>query len=271
MNGASREALAAARERLDALTDTPSVDAGSLAAELADVTALLHREVSLRRVLTDPAQEGAAKAQLVERLLGGQVSGTTADLVAGTVRTRWSRSRDLVDALEELAADADLTEAQRRGALDSVEDEVFRFSRIVSSNSALRAALTDTAASDAAKAGLLDSLLGTRADKVTVRLITRLVTRPRGRSLEEGLESLSRLAAARRGRMVATVTSAVPLSEPQKQRLGASLAKLYGRPMHLNLEVDPAVVGGIKVHVGDEVINGSIADRLDEASRRMAG
>lgn len=82
-HGASREALAAARERLDALTDSTSVDAVQLADELAAVTALLDREVSLRRVLTDPAQPGEAKAELAQRLLGGQVGGPTADLVAG--------------------------------------------------------------------------------------------------------------------------------------------------------------------------------------------
>lgn len=100
--------------------------------------------------------------------------------------------------------------------------------------------------------------------------MTRLVTAPRGRSLEAGLESLSKLAAERRDRMVAVVTSAVPLSDPQKQRLGAALAKLYGRQMHLNLDVDPEVLGGIRVLVGDEVINGSIADRIEDAGRRMA-
>ncbi|MGQ4426300.1 F0F1 ATP synthase subunit delta, partial [Streptomyces violaceoruber] len=78
------------------------------------------------------------------------------------------------------------------------------------------------------------------------------------------------LAADRRDRMVAVVTSAVPLSDTQKQRLGAALAKVYGRPMHLNLDVDPEVLGGIRVQVGDEVINGSIADRLEDAGRRLA-
>ncbi|GGS27602.1 F0F1 ATP synthase subunit delta [Streptomyces griseoviridis] len=271
MNGASREALAAARERLDALTDSTSVDAGSLADELASVTALLHREVGLRRVLTDPAQSGEAKAQLVQRLLGTQVSGTTADLVSGLVRSRWSQSRDLVDALEELADTADLTAAEKNGTLDDVEDELFRFGRIVSSSTELRAALTDRKATVAAKGALLRSLLGGRAQPVTERLVTRLVTAARGRSLETGLESLSKLAAERRNRMVAVVTSAVPLSDPQKQRLGAALAKLYGRPMHLNLDVDPAVLGGMQVRVGDEVINGSIADRLENAGRRLAG
>lgn len=270
MHGASREALAAARERLDALTDSTSVDAGSLAGELAAVTALLHREVSLRRVLTDPAQSGEAKAELAKRLLGTQVSGTAADVVAGLVRSRWSQSRDLVDALEELANTADLTAAQKRGRLDNVEDELFRFGRIVSSNTELRAALTSRSATEAAKGELLRSLLGGRAERTTEQLVTRLVTAPRGRSLESGLEFLSRLAADRRDRMVAVVTSAVPLSDPQKQRLGAALTKVYGRPMHLNLDVDPEVVGGIRVQVGDEVINGSIADRLEDAGRRLA-
>ncbi|MFG2295617.1 F0F1 ATP synthase subunit delta [Streptomyces sp. NPDC048603] len=271
MNGASREALGAARERLDALTDNTSVDATKLAGELAAVTALLDREVSLRRVLTDPAQAGEAKAELANRLLGSQVGGETLDLVTGMVRSRWSQSRDLVDSLEELADTADLTAAQGAGTLDDVEDELFRFGRILASNTELRAALTDKAASGTAKGELLRSLLGGKANATTERLVARLVTQPRGRSLEAGLESLSKLAAERRNRVVATVTTAVPLSDVQKQRLGAVLAKLYGREMHLNLDVDPEVLGGITVRVGDEVIDGSIAERLAEASRRMAG
>ncbi|MEV8567712.1 F0F1 ATP synthase subunit delta [Streptomyces sp. NPDC051322] len=271
MNGASREALAAARGRLEALTDSPSVDATQLADQLAEVTALLDREVTLRRVLTEPAREGEAKAELVGRLLAGQVDGPAVDLVAGMVRSRWSNSRDLVDSVEELAATADLTAVQQAGALDDVEDELFRFGRIVESSTALRSALTDRAATVTAKRELLRSLLGGRANAVTERLVVRLVTHPRGRSLEAGLQTLSRLAAARRDRVVAVVTSAVPLTDGQKQRLGAALAKLYGRQMHLNLDVDPEVLGGISVRVGEEVINGTIAERLDEASRRLAG
>lgn len=270
MNGASREALAAARERLDALTDSTSVDAVQLADELAAVTALLDREPSLRRVFTDPAQPGEAKAELVRRLVGGQVGETTLDVVSGMVRSRWSQPRDLVDSLEQLANIADLTAAQQTDSLDDVEDELFRFGRIVSSNTELRAALTDRSASTSAEVELLHRLLGGRAKPATERLVTRLVTALRGRSLEAGLESLSKLAAERRDRMVAVVTSAVPLSDGQKQRLGAALTKLYGRRMHLNLDVDPEVVGGIRVEVGDEVINGSLADRLEDAARRMA-
>ncbi|MCQ4045361.1 F0F1 ATP synthase subunit delta [Streptantibioticus rubrisoli] len=271
MNGASREALAAARERLDALTDNTSVDAAQLAEELAAVTALLDREVSLRRLLTDPAQGGEEKAELVRRLLAGQVGGEAVDLVAGMVRSRWSASRDLVDAVENLSDTAELIGAQRSGALDDVEDELFRTARIVGSSTELRAALTDGATSGSAKAELITTLLGGRAHDVTVRLVARLVALPRGRSLEAGLDALSKLAAERRGRLVAVVTSAVPLSDQQKQRLGAALAKLYGRQVHLNLDVDPEVLGGISVRVGDEVIDGTVASRLEEATRRLTG
>ncbi|MDX3225457.1 F0F1 ATP synthase subunit delta [Streptomyces sp. ME19-01-6] len=271
MNGASREALAASRERFDALTDSTSVDATKLADELAAVTALLDREVSLRRVLTDPAQPGEAKAELATRLLSGQVGGEAIDLVSGMVRSRWSRSRDLVDAIEELAASADLVAAQRADVLDDVEDELFRFGRIISSSTELRSALTDRIATTSAKVALVRELLGGRVKPVTERLVARLVAQPRGRSLEAGLEALSRLAAARRDRLVAVVTSAVPLSDRHKQRLGAALEKLYGHKVHLNLDVDPEVLGGIEVRIGDEIIDGTIVDRLDEAARRMAG
>jgi F-type H+-transporting ATPase subunit delta len=271
MNGASREALAAVRESLDALVDNTSVDVVKLADELAAVTQLLDREGALRRALTDPAQSGEAKAGLVRRVLRGQVGDEAIELVSGAVRHRWSQSRDLADAIEELANTADLIAAERSGALDDVEDELFRFSRVLGGSSDLRAALSDRAAPEEAKAGLLRSLLGGRVNPVTERLVVRLVTHPRGRSLEAGLDALSKLAAARRNRVVAVVVSAVPLSDRQKQRLGTALAKLYGRKVHLNLDVDPAVLGGISVRVGDEIINGTIADRLEEAARRMAG
>lgn len=284
MNGASREALAAAREGLDALLDNAPGLSGSgagtvtavtaFADELAQVTALLDREVSLRRVLTDPAQPGEAKAELVGRLLAGKVDGAVVDLVSGLVRSRWSRSRDLVDTIEQLADVADLTAAERAGELDDVEDELFRFGRTIASSAELRAALSGKVASDSlrdAKVELLRRLLGGRARKTTERLVIRLVAAPRGRSLEAGLEALSGLAAERRNRSVAVVTSAVPLSDQQKRRLGAALTRLYGREMHLNLDVDPSVLGGIAVRIGDEVISGTIAGRIEEATRRMAG
>ncbi|MDB1087629.1 F0F1 ATP synthase subunit delta [Streptomyces sp. ACA25] len=274
MNGASRQAMAAACDRLDALTDSTGADPAVLADELASVTALLDREVALRRVLTDPSQPGEAKAELTGRLLGSQVGGATVDLVSGMVRSRWSAPRDLVDAVERLADIADLTAAERAGTLDAVEDELFRFSRIVATSVELRSVLGSKEQGNTAreaKGRLVSELLHRQAQDVTQRLVVRLVERPRGRSLEAGLTALSVLAADRRNRSVAVVTSAVPLSDRQRERLGEALGKLYGRQIQLNLDVDPGVLGGISVRIGDELINGTIADRLDEVSRRMSG
>ncbi|MFE2348668.1 F0F1 ATP synthase subunit delta [Kitasatospora cineracea] len=271
MIGASREALAAGRENLESLTDNTSVDAAKLAEELAAVTALLDREVSLCRVLTDPARSGQDKAQLVASLLNGQVSGEAVDLVSGLVRSRWSGSRDLADAAEQLAAYAEVIAADRTGALDDVEDELFRFGRVVAGSHELRAALTEPKADAAAKAALVRKLLGGRANAGTVRLVANLVTNPRGRSLEGGLESYSKLAASRRGRVVAKVTSAIPLSDGQKQRLAAALAGLHGRQVHLNIDVDPAVQGGVRVEIGDEIIDGTVVSRLEGARQGLEG
>ncbi|WP_405019231.1 F0F1 ATP synthase subunit delta [Kitasatospora sp. NBC_00070] len=271
MIGASREALAAGRENLESLTDNTSVDAAKLAQELTAVTALLDREVSLRRVLTDPSRSGQDKARLVGSLLAGQVSGEAVDLVSGLVRSRWSGGRDFADAVEELAAYAEVIAADKAGQLDDVEDELFRFGRIVSGSHELRSALTEPKAGPAAKAELVKKLLGGRVNAGTARLVSSLVTDPRGRSLEHGLESYSKLAAARRGRVVALVTSAVPLSDGQKDRLGSALGRLYGRQVHLNIDVDPTVQGGVRVQIGDEIIDGTVSSRLEGARQALEG
>ena len=271
MSSATRQSNAAARERLEALTDAGQTDATALAADLLAVTGVLDREISVRRVLTDPSVEGQRKADLARALFGGKIGADALDLFSGMVRSRWAGSRDLVDGVEQLAAYAEIIGADKAGALDEVEDELLRFGRIVASSPELRAALTDNAASDAAKAELVQRLLGGKARPQTVQLVASLVSQPRGRSLESGLEEFSRLAAGRRGRVVALVTVAVPLSDRQKERLGASLAKLVGRPVHLNIEVDPAVLGGVRVQVGDEIIEGTIADRMDGARQGLVG
>lgn len=271
MSGSTRQSTAAARERLEALTDNTSVDLAALSSDLLDVTRVLDREVSLRRILTDPTTPGQAKADLVANLFTGKVGAETVDLLSGMVRSRWSAGRDLSDATEQLAAVALIIGADRANELDDVEDELFRFGRVVAGNAPLRSALTDSAASSSAKAELVRNLLGGKAKAVTVSLVTALVTQPRGRSLESGLDEYARLAAGRRGRVVALVTTAVPMSDTQKERLAASLATLAGHPVHLNLDVDPAVLGGVRVQIGDEIIEGTIAGRLDSANRSLAG
>ncbi|MDI2128166.1 F0F1 ATP synthase subunit delta [Yinghuangia seranimata] len=269
MQGASRSSIGAARERLDALAQSTGTDMESLAGDLHSVVLLLDRTVVLRRVLTDPARSGESRAAFLAQLLDGQISGESADLLGGLVRARWSQPRDLVDAIDELSIDAELIAAERDGSLDDVEDELFRFGRIVAGQRELRSTLTDPSVTDSRKAELVAGLLEGRVRPVTRRLVTRLVAHPRSRSLEAGLDAYARLAAERRRRMVALVTVALPLTEEQNTRLAAALGRLYGRPVHLNVEIDDEVLGGVRVQIGDDVIDGTVATRLDEAGRRL--
>ena len=162
-----------------------------------------------------------------------------------------------------------MTAAEGDGVLDDVEDELFRFARLLEREPLLRAGLTDPGLPDDRKLGLVRSLLSSRAQPATVRLVEVVVTRPRGRSVETALEELSRLAAARRQRLVAAVRVAQPLDDAQTRRLAAVLAQIYGRQVQLQVDVDPGILGGVQVRVGDEVLDGSVARRLQDVRRRL--
>jgi F-type H+-transporting ATPase subunit delta len=271
MQGASRESLKAARETLGALIGSSDTDLAALSDELFSVTALLDHEHPLRRALTDPARDGDARVGLARAVLGEQVGGATADLLAWVVRARWSVPRDLATALELLAVEAQVAAAERAGRLDEVEDELFRVSRAVAGAPALRTALSDLSAPVESRAALIEGLLGGRTTEETRRLVRQAVVAPRGRTFDRTAEIYGQVAADRRSRLVATVTAVDPLTEEQRRRLAAALQRIYGHEVHLNVQLDPALVGGIRVELGDEVIDGSVESRLDDARRRLAG
>jgi F-type H+-transporting ATPase subunit delta len=269
MRGASGESLAAAREALAALTSVPATDVTALSDDLAAIAALFGAEVSLRRLLTDPARSADQRAALVTELLTGKVGGDAVDLVAGVVRSRWSQPRDLADAIDELSVEAELALAERAGSLDAVEDDLFRFGRILASEPELANGLSERIPAQQ-RTGLIDSLLAGKASPSALRLIHRVVASPRGESVLAGVERLGAIAAAHRERITALVTAVVPLTEAQRERLTAILARGYGKQVRLNVELDPSLIGGMTIRVGDDIIDGSLATRLGEASRGFA-
>ncbi len=273
MRGASRDALARALQSYE--QGAGSVRDGSGSSEISEglyaVAALLDREPSLRRAFTDPASSPAARQGLADRLLGQQLPAAPLGVLRDLVAERWSGPNDLRDAVEVLAAEAAMHAAEGDGSLDDVEDELFRFARLLGREPALRAALTDPGLPDERKTALVRDLLGTRATPTTTRLVEIAVTRPRGGSLEGALEELSRLAAGRRSCYVARVRVALPLTSGQQTRLAASLARIYGREVQLQVEVDPTIVGGVEVRVGDEVLDGTVSHNLEQVRRRLAG
>ncbi|GII61622.1 ATP synthase subunit delta [Sphaerisporangium krabiense] len=269
MRGLSRSSLAEVEERFNAVAGT--ADLGRVAEDLLAVSVLLDREHGLRRNLADPARTAERKDEVVRSLLSGRISDAALETVVAAVSVKWSKSVDLADALERLSVIASVAEAESQGRLDDVEDELFRFGRIVEANPELRHALADPAVPAEAKRGLLADLLGDKVAPSTLRLVTQLALYPRGRSLERGLDEYIQLVAEQRQQFVAVVRSAVPLTDAQRQRLAAWLRTTYGRDVHLNVEVDPKVIGGFSVRLGDELIDTTIAGRIEEVRRRLAG
>ena len=269
MRGASRESLAAARESLAALTAVPTTDVTALSDDLAAIAALLDSEVSLRRLLTDPARPGDQRASLVAELLAGKVGETAVELVSGVVRSRWSQPRDLAEAVNLLAVETELALAERAGGLDDVEDDLFRFGRILAAEPELAVGLSERIPVRQ-RSGLVDSLLAGKATPSAVRLIHRVVVNPRGDSVLDGVQRLSAIAAAHRERLTALVTAVVPLTEAQRERLTRILSQGYGKQIRLNVELDPELIGGMTIRIGDDIIDGSLAGKLAEAARGFA-
>jgi F-type H+-transporting ATPase subunit delta len=264
---ASRGALRTARKSLtDLAAELPEAAGISGVSEgLFGVVRLLDTSGQLRRALGDPTTAPQAKSSLLDSLIGDQLDPLAMRVLKEVVAQRWSSPRDLVDAIEVLAVQAAFLAAEADGTLDDVEDELFRFSRIVARDPSLRAVLTDRGLNNDRKSALLTGLLGERTKPETLRLITHLVAAPRGRTLEDGLAEYAALAAEIRERSVARVTSAVRLTEAQEERLVAALARTIGRQVQLQVDVDPSVVGGLVVRVGDEVIDGTTRHHLRAA------
>ncbi|WP_380168816.1 F0F1 ATP synthase subunit delta [Jannaschia sp. R86511] len=271
MRGVSRTSHAEAAERLEALLDrTPDADArAGLGQQLFAVVDLLDGSVPLRRALTDPSRDGQAKAQLLDRLLAGKVSADAADLLGGAARSRWSAAHDLADSVEILAVDAVLAAAEASGRLDRAEQEVHRVGQVLTGDRDLRAALLDRRGSDQAKAAMVGRLVDTAAAPETSVLVRRMASNPRGRRPEHAFEFVTQAAARRRERVVAHVVVATWPTEEQQQRLAASLTRRYGRQVRLAVDLDPDVLGGMRVQVGDEVVDGTVSRRLAAATEQL--
>lgn len=268
MRGASAEAQALLAGKLDDVLSGSADQAGTIGTDLFAVAGLLRSEPSLRRVLTDVSVPGEAKEALLRRVLEGKVSAPALDLAAAGAQQRWTATRDLADALERLGVIAVVRSSGE--SVDQLETELFEVGRLVSHTPELRDALSDPARSQADKRSLVRSLLEGKAQPATVAL-TEQALAGSYRTVGLALEDYQKVAAEIRGQGVATVRVARPLSDADRQRLADALSRQYGRPVHLNVVVDPSVMGGIRVEIGDDVIDGTVASRLDNARRKLAG
>jgi len=269
MRGASRASYLELRDRLDAVAGAAGT-AENIGDQLFAVVRLLDAEHGLRRALADSTKPSHEKSDVTRRLLHGKVTRATEDLVADAAAARWATSTDLADALEQLAIEALAVAAQYGGTLDDLEDDLFRFGRVVAGTPGLRAALIGPTG-PAAKASLLENLLSAKVSGPSLRLLTQVLTHPRGRSPQTVLDLAAGIAARRREQLIAVVRVATELSAAQRRRLLAALTATYGQGIHLNVVHDPTVVGGVSIQIGDELIDGTAASRLAVVRRKLAG
>lgn len=269
MRGSSRGATVAAEKALDLALE--GVDRAALAEELFAIVGAIDGDVGLRRAFADPSREADAKRALADRLFGGRVSEVAVTLTGEVVAQRWAEEGDLIDTLEALAVSALLASAEKAGVIDDVEDQLFRFERIVAGDTRLRDTLGSRNTDAAGKAGIVRALLEGKVASGTIRLVEQAVLKSRGRRLDRVLEGYLKLAAERRDELTALVTVAIALDDQQEARLKAALRTIYGKLVSLQTVLDPGVVGGIRIQIGDEVVDGTVLRRLDRVRRDLAG
>ena len=263
MGSATTQAVAATTAALDAAS---GVDL-DVARELFAAARAVGDSSQLSGALADSSAPVEARRQVVAAVFGGSFSATTASLLTTIVEQRWSSASDLIDGIEELAVRA----AAKAEPTADVEDELFRFSRTVAENPELELALGSRLGDASAKGTLVDTLLAGRVSTATTLIAASLVQRPRERRVRQLLSRATRVVADQRGRKVATVFAASPLSTAQADRLAGALSQRYGTQVSINTVVDPTVVGGLRVQIADDVIDASVSARLADLRQRLAG
>lgn len=272
LRSASRDAFAALSNEFDGVAGGLDADGlTTVADELASVATLLQNEPTLKKHFAEPTDDESAKVRLAERLLSGKVGDPTLSLVRTAVSQRWSAEDDLVDGIEHTARLALLKRAEAAGEVDEVEDQLFRFGRVLDSEPRLSSILSDYTAPVDGRIQLLDKVLtgGSDVNATAAALLKQTVGLLRGERADEAVTDLAELAVARRGEVVAQVVAAAEVSDAQRTRLTEVLSRIYGHPVAIQLTVDPDVLGGLSIAVGDEVIDGSIASRLAAAQTQL--
>ena len=262
---------AAAEARLKALDAVLDKQTASeaLADELFAVVDAVGTQPSLRRTLTDPSTPDEVRTQLTQTLFGGRVSEAAVAVLSEAVRARWGTAGSFLAALERQGVRALLSTAQDAGQLDELEAQLFKVERLVDANPELRRALGDRRTPLEGREELLNGLLVGRVLPSVARLAKRAVA-ARQRTFDLTAEGYLKAAAELRERAVATVTVAQALTPEQEARLQAALSRQVGRDVNVRVVIDPTVIGGARVTLGDEVIEGTVAGRLTDAQRKLA-
>lgn len=270
LGGASRVSVQTLRKSLDEIVNKQSAsDAAVFANDLFTILTVLSTSIGVRRALTDNSRDVSAKAELISNLFGKNISGQAQALLASASALRWSNPGEIADAIENLAVGAESACADKNGELEKVESQLFDFAQVLRANPELRQALNTSADIDQSKVRLLEAVVNGKYFTSTINLLRRVVTLRRGRSIDATLAAYAHYVSTRKDQVVAHVKSAVELSDSQLAKLVNTLSKQVGKDVRINLEIDPKILGGISIRYADDVIDGTIVNRLAEAGRAL--
>jgi ATP synthase F1 delta subunit len=273
MRSASREALTSLLKQFGEIAEgLDDQGLSTIADDLTSVAAMLIGETVVTRYVTLPAEDASPRVRLIERLVSGKVGQPALDLLKSAVSERWSADSDLVDAVELVSRQALLIRAEQAGQLDEVEDQLFRFSRILDLQPRLAILLGDYEVPADGRVRLLRNVLGNATadvDPITAELLSKTVELLRGQSAGEAVQGLAEVAVARRGEVVAHVSAAAELTDAQHTRLTEVLSRIYGHPVTAQMNIDPDLLGGLAISVGDEIIDGTLSSRLAAAQTQL--
>ena len=272
MKAASREAQSHVTEQLDELVrsaDNAVATAAQVGTELFLVVDQLDTERALRVAVADASLDASQREGIMREVFGGKVAEPTLNILTAAAKEEWSTPREFRTGLINLGRRALELGAKEQGQLEQVEEELYQLSILLEDEKELTQLLSDRTATPAQKRGLLASVIYGKVTMFTEALALQVIGRP-NRNPVDDLASLAGGVAEMRGKAVARVASAEALSDAQRTALAGKLEQIYGREMAIHSEVDPSLLGGMVVRVGDEVIDGSTRGKLDRLRTDMA-
>lgn len=239
--------------------------------ELFTITNVLDHNIRLERALTDPSRPVADKVAVLNRLIGDQAHEMTMEILTDLVGRRWSRVSDIANAVEDFAVDGMMYYADATDATLQVSIELADLRSALLNLPVVRSDLSDERVPAEARIKLLFALVGEDANlnKVTMRLAEHATCNPRNRRYLSTLHWLINKFSRHMGESMVTVTTAAPLNQGQIDRLIAIYTKKVGRPVHINSTVDPTVIGGMRIEIGDEVTDNTVVAQLEQLQRKV--
>ncbi|NJJ04177.1 F0F1 ATP synthase subunit delta [Corynebacterium coyleae] len=272
MKAASREAQSHVTGQLESLigsADNAVATAAQIGTELFLIVDQLDTERALRVAIADTSLEPGQRAGMVKDVFGGKVAEPTLNILTAAAEQEWSTPREFRAGLINLGRFALQKGAQEQGQLEQVENELYQLSVLLEDEKELTQLLSDRTATAAQKRGLLASVIYGKVTMFTEALALQVIGRPHHNPVDD-LAALAENVAEMRGKSVARVKTAEALNDTQRDALARKLEQIYGREIAIHSEVDPSLLGGMVVRVGDEVIDGSTRGKIERLRTDMA-